>query len=114
MPVSTQPASPDLEEAAELTTADVWRLSVAQYHAMADAGILTEDDPVELLEGWLVRKMTKKPPHPVVTDLIREAVRRLLPAGWYVSGQNPLTLETSEPEPDVVVVQGAPLQYLDH
>jgi hypothetical protein len=35
------------------------RLTVAQYHTMAEAGILTEDDPVELLEGWLVRKMTE-------------------------------------------------------
>jgi hypothetical protein len=25
----------------------IWPLSVAQYHAMIDAGILTDDDPVE-------------------------------------------------------------------
>jgi len=37
----------------------IYRLSVEQYHAIARAGILDEDAPVELLEGWLVQKMTK-------------------------------------------------------
>src|SRR5262249_33769403 len=56
-----------------LTLAWIWRFSVDQYHALIDAGILTEDDPVELLGGWLVRKVTQKPPHPVAVDLIRDA-----------------------------------------
>ncbi|MBE7531116.1 MAG: hypothetical protein HND44_17175 [Chloroflexi bacterium] len=29
----------------------IYRLSIAQYHAMIDAGILVADDPVELVEG---------------------------------------------------------------
>ena len=57
----------------------IWRLSVEQYHAMIQADILTEDDPVELLEGWLVTKMPKNPKHSLVTQLIREALARLLP-----------------------------------
>src|SRR5437899_2620179 len=39
-----------------ITIEDLYRLTVAQYHAIASAGILDEDDPVELLEGWLVCK----------------------------------------------------------
>src|SRR6476660_2751693 len=39
-----------------ITIEDLYRLNVPQYHAIADAGILDEDDPVELLEGWLVCK----------------------------------------------------------
>ena len=35
----------------------VWRLSVEHYHDMVRWGILTEDDPVELLDGWLAAKM---------------------------------------------------------
>jgi hypothetical protein len=34
----------------------LYRFSVDQYHRMIAAGILTEDDPVELLEGLLVVK----------------------------------------------------------
>ncbi|MBI3654359.1 MAG: hypothetical protein HY231_25305 [Acidobacteria bacterium] len=45
----------------------VMRLSVEQYHEMINASILTEGDRVELLEGWLVYKVTKKPPHRIST-----------------------------------------------
>ena len=91
----------------------IWRLSVSQYHDMIRTGILTEDDPVELLEGWLVTKMPKNPRHSLTTQLTREALARLLPASWYVDAQEPITLEDSEPEPDVVVVRGDRRQYLD-
>ncbi len=80
---------------------------------MIRAGILTDDDPVELLDGWLVSKMPKNPPHCVVTRLIRQALERLVPAAWYVDTQEPLTTADSEPEPDVVVVRGETRQYLD-
>ncbi len=90
-----------------------WRLSVPQYHAMIDADILTEDDPVELLDGWLVPKMPKKPPHRLATGLVREALERLGLAGWYVDSQEPITTIDSEPEPDVAVVRGERRDYVD-
>ena len=46
-----------VETPAAVPSEPIWRLSVAQYHAMIQSGILTDDDPVELLEGWLVVKM---------------------------------------------------------
>lgn len=91
----------------------IWRMGIDQYHAMIDAGILTDDDPVELLEGWLVFKMPKKPLHRVATRLVRTAIDEVLPDGWYVDAQEPITLADSEPEPDVVVVKGDTRQYLD-
>jgi Uma2 family endonuclease len=90
----------------------IWRLSVAQYHAMIQSGILTDDDPVELLEGWLVYKMPKNPPHRVTTKLVREALEQIVPKGWYVDSQEPITISDSEPEPDVVIVMGDTRQYL--
>lgn len=91
----------------------VWKFSVGQYHEMINAEILGEDDPIELLEGILVTKMPKNPPHSLVTHLIREALARLISLGWCVSAQEPITLTDSEPEPDVAVVQGSPRQYAD-
>jgi Uma2 family endonuclease len=91
----------------------IWRLSVEQYHAMVRAGILTDDDPVELLEGWLVFKMPKNPPHRATTRLVRAALEAVIPEGWYVDSQEPITLSDSEPEPDVVVVRGSTRDYLD-
>jgi len=92
----------------------IYRLSVAQYHTMATAGILKDGDPVELLEGLLVQKMTKNPPHTVATQLIQEALRTILPVGWRVPSQEPITLVASEPEPDLAVVRGGIRRYLDH
>ena len=91
----------------------IWRLSIEQYHAIIQAGILTSDDSVELLEGWLVFKMPKNPPHRATTRLVRTALENILPAGWYVDSQEPITLSNSEPEPDIVVVRGDTRQYLD-
>jgi Uma2 family endonuclease len=91
----------------------IWRLSVAQYHAMIRNGILTEDDPVELLEGWLVPKMPKNPQHRAATRLTRLALDRIVPTGWYVDAQEPITTDDSEPEPDGMVVRGETRQYLE-
>jgi Uma2 family endonuclease len=94
-------------------TEPVWRFTIDQYHAMVRSGILTDDDPVELLEGWLVPKMPKNPQHRAATRLTRQALEGIVPAGWYVDSQEPVTLGDSEPEPDVVVVRGETRQYLD-
>ncbi|MBD1845195.1 Uma2 family endonuclease [Cyanobacteria bacterium FACHB-63] len=80
---------------------------------MIQLGILTDDDPVELLEGWLVYKIPKNPPHRITTKLTRDALDQILPPGWYVDTQEPITLNDSEPEPDVVIVRGATQDYLD-
>jgi len=94
-------------------TDPIWRLRVDQYHQMIRTGILTDDDPVELLEGWLVTKMPKNPSHRLATQLTRELIERLLPPGWHVDVQEPITTETSEPEPDVMIVRGERRQYRD-
>lgn len=113
MSVTTPSVSVVSEQSVAVPTDVIWRFSVDQYHAMIRTGILTEDDPVELLEGWLVTKMPKNPPHSVVTQLTREALARILLSGWYVDAQEPITTADSEPEPDVVVVRGERRQYLD-
>ena len=56
-------------------TEPVWRLTVEQYHQMIRSGILDSDDAIELLEGWLIPKMPKNPPHRAATKLTRNAHR---------------------------------------
>jgi Uma2 family endonuclease len=102
-----------VESVAAIPNDLIWRLSIEQYHAIIQAGILTDDDSVELLEGWLVFKMPKNPPHGATTRLVRTGLENILPAGWYVDSQEPITLSNSEPEPDIVVVRGETRQYLD-
>ena len=84
----------------------VFRLSVQQYHAMVDAGVLSDDDPVELLEGILVFKMPKKPNHRLTVRLLTSAIDALLPVGWHFQAQEPITLSDGEPEPDGAIVRG--------
>lgn len=91
----------------------VLRLSVEQYHAMRDAGILGEDARVELIEGLIVPKMTKNPPDRISTDSVRRELERVLPAGWSVQVQDPITTGDSEPEPDVAVIRGSARDYPD-
>ena len=104
---------PPVESIAAIPNDLILRLRIEQYHAIIQAGILTDDDSVELLEGWLVFKMPKNPPHRATTRLVRTALENILPAGWYVDSQEPITLSNSEPEPDIVVVRGDTRQYLD-
>lgn len=106
MAVNTIEFAPPPANVAAIPHDYVARLSVEQYHEMIEAGILQSGDPIELLEGWLVYKMPKNPPHVYVTSTTAEIVQALLPVGWFVRQQDPITFEDSEPEPDVSVVRG--------
>lgn len=89
----------------------VYRMTVEQYHAAVRAGVFTENDPIELLEGVLVQKMPKNPPHVLALGNLVEVVSRVVPAGWTVRSQDPITLADGEPEPDLVIAQGARRDY---
>src|SRR5438034_526801 len=91
----------------------VRRFSVAEYEELTRLGILTEYDTVELLEGWIVPKTPKYPPHDGTIDLLNVLLMRLLPLGWYPRVQNSVVTDDSVPEPDVVVVRGSPGDYRD-
>jgi Uma2 family endonuclease len=97
----------------DIASETIWRLSVSQYHTMLQAGIIDEDTQIELLEGILVSKMAKNPPHRISTKLIRQALEHITPEGWYVDSQEPITLVNSEPEPDVVIIRGQTTDYRD-
>jgi Uma2 family endonuclease len=91
----------------------VFPLSVEKYHAMIEAGVLTEDDPVELLEGVLVFKMPKKPKHRVALAKLQRALASVLPDGFSLQLQEPVTLLDGEPEPDAAVIRGRAEDYPD-
>lgn len=92
----------------------LWRITVERYHEMIEAGILTENDRLELLEGFLIEKMTIKPSHTFVTEILREILGRIIPDNFFVNNQQPITTSDSEPEPDVVVIQGQRRDFLEN
>jgi Uma2 family endonuclease len=101
-----------LEKSLVVPDDPIFRLTVEQYHEMVQSGILTEDDPVELLEGWLITKMPQNAPHLTITQHTHDVLIRILPPGWFINVQGPITTEDSEPEPDIVVVRGNRLDYM--
>lgn len=91
----------------------VYRMSVAQYHAAIRAGVFSDDDPIELLEGMLVFKMAKNPPHRIALAKLLRALTPLVPDGWSLQAQDPITLADGEPEPDLAVIVGLAEDYPD-
>jgi Uma2 family endonuclease len=84
----------------------VRRFTVEEYERLGETGVLTEDDSVELLEGLIVKKMTKNPLHDWTIDFLTRIFSRQLPSDGFLRIQNVLRTEDSEPEPDVVVAVG--------
>lgn len=84
----------------------VRRFTVAEYRQMAASGILAEDEPVELLEGWITPKMTKNPAHDACVDLTNELLSSLLPPSWRIRVQSAIETDDSEPEPDIALLHG--------
>ena len=82
------------------------RFTVDEYHRMAEAGILGEDDRVELIEGEIVYMSPIGGRHiACVNDLNGLLVPRE-GEGAIVSIQNPVRLgDHVEPEPDVTVLR---------
>jgi len=82
------------------------KLSVAEYHRMGEAGILTEDDRVELIEGELIAMSPIGSDHSgTVNSLTRLLVLAVGDRG-VVAVQNPVRLDDySEPQPDFAVLK---------
>src|SRR5271157_3483797 len=103
-----QPAAPLFLPA----PAEIYRFTIEQYDRMVLDGTIAEDEPVELLSGIVVRKMPKKPKHSVTTIWLGEELRGQLPPGWHIRQEQPLRIpDYDEPEPDLVLVWGAIMDY---
>jgi Uma2 family endonuclease len=86
---------------------ELFQFTVEQYERIAKAGILTEDDRVELINGLVVTKMTKGQPHTAALIDTRDALLPLIPPGCHLQTEAPVRIPNyDEPEPDLAVVQG--------
>ena len=80
--------------------------SIADYHQMIEAGILDEDDRVELLEGKIVCMSPQRPFHAASVQRSANHLYELLRRRAYIRVQLPVILgNDSEPEPDLAVVR---------
>jgi len=89
----------------------VLRLTLPEYWALRDSGLLDHDIRYEFLEGWIVPKMTQKPPHAWTVTHIDQVVE--LPSEWLNRVQCAINTDDSEPEPDVAIVRAPETQYVN-
>ena len=83
-----------------------WRLTVDDYHRMAKAGILHEDDRVELIDGELIEMAAIGSHHFACVNRATRLFSQQAAGRFIVSIQNPVRLSRySEPEPDVVLLR---------
>ena len=97
---------------AHLDPEELYRYSLDDYHRLIDAGVFGEDERVELLDGILVRMSPKTPRHERAVRWLARWLIRALDEPYEVGVGNPLTIGSSEPEPDLVVFErGTPEPY---
>ncbi len=93
-------------QAAPIQTRQPRRFSVKEYYAMADAGILTEKDRVELLDGEIILMAPIGSRHAFCVDQFNDMLVPALQGQAFVRIQNPVRLDDgSEPQPDIAVVR---------
>ena len=82
------------------------QFTVDEYHKMIGAGILGEDDRVELLDGEIHNMSPIDPVHAAYVNRLNHLLSRQVDESVIVSVQNPVLLDDySEPEPDVALLR---------
>jgi Uma2 family endonuclease len=86
---------------------DLYRINVHTYERIVAAGVL-DGERVELIDGYVVRKMPNNPPHSWSTRKILDLVAGFLPPGLLWRLEHPVRIpDFDEPEPDLAVVRGS-------
>ncbi len=85
---------------------------VNEYRRLAQAGILSEDDRVELINGEVVEMSPIGSAHATCVRGLDELLHEKLGRSVFVSAQNPIELDDrSEPQPDLAVLKRRPDRY---
>lgn len=82
------------------------RFTVHDYHRMAEAGILHEDDRVELIEGEIVEMTPIGARHAHAVRMLNQLLSNQVRDEFLIDVQNPVRLdERNEPQPDLAVLR---------
>ena len=82
------------------------RFSIDEYYRMAEAGILSEDDRVELIEGEIIKMAPIGSRHAACVRRLDTLFNRLVSQTALISVQSPVRLSNfSEPQPDISLLK---------
>lgn len=101
-------AARGIEGETPMAVAGSHRFTVDEFARMGAAGIFTEDDRVELIDGEIRDLPPVGPSHAWIVNRLGEALITRLAGKAYVSVQNPVRLGPhTEPQPDLTVAARA-------
>ena len=92
-----------------MSTSIKW--SIDDYHLMIKSGVLNNRS-VELIEGEIIEVSPESPLHRFTNDSNAEYLREQLAGVAKVFESHPITLNNSEPEPDIAIVRLPNINYL--
>jgi Uma2 family endonuclease len=98
----------------DMTTVEPIQQSMTreEYFRLAEAGHFS-GQRVERIHGVIVTMSPEGKNHWLAVVRIQEMLRATFGAGFFVTGSAPFSVNDSDPEPDVMVVPGAPRDYTD-
>jgi Uma2 family endonuclease len=85
-------------------TLTTYQWSIAAWHDLVNSGVLA-GQRVELLEGAIVEMSPEGIPHRNTNHKVVKYLRQLLDGLAEVYESHPITLDNSEPEPDIAIVR---------
>jgi Uma2 family endonuclease len=95
--------------------APLYRMTLEEYEALVASGAFKGRNLFHLINGYLVEKKTRNPPHTIADLRCGRELERVVPRGWHVRPGKPVRIlrpgRDSEPEPDRSVVRGRAEHY---
>jgi Uma2 family endonuclease len=83
-----------------------WNFNVEDYYRMAEAGLFSEQDRVELIDGEVIKMSPIGSRHAGCVDRLNSILNRKVGHAAIIRVQNPVRLnDFSEPEPDVALLK---------
>ena len=90
-----------------------YKWTVEDYHQLINTGLLA-GKPVELLEGELIEMSPEGVAHSYTNLSVVDYLRTTLQDLAFISEAHPITLDNSEPEPDIAIVRLPKEIYKQH
>jgi len=88
-------------------------ISVKEYHQMSEAGILNEQENIELINGEIIQMGPTGSRHAAAVKKISKLLHTII-TDKLISVQDPITVNNlSEPEPDIAILKARENYYAD-
>ena len=90
-----------------------YKWSIGEWHQLIELGVLA-DKQVELLNGEITQMSPEGIPHSYTHQSVSDYFREILKGRAYIRDAHPITLDNSEPKPDIAIVRLPKTIYLQH